>query len=69
MVKKNRLNKIGDILRNLKYLDVASLNTADDTLFDHFKTIKSIYLWMATSISKKKIQQMHDKGMNIVDDA
>lgn len=55
MVKKNRLNKIGDILKSLKYLDIGSLNTADDSIFDHYKSIKTIYLWMSTNISRKKI--------------
>jgi hypothetical protein len=54
-VKKNRLNKIGDILKGLKYLDVGSLDRADDSLFDHFKKLKSIYLWMSIGISNKKI--------------
>lgn len=55
LVKKNRLNKIGDILKGLKYLDVGSLDRADDSLFDHFKKLKSIYLWMSIGISNKKI--------------
>lgn len=68
MVKKNRLNKIGDILKGLKYLDIGSLNTADDTMFDHFKNLKTIYLWMATNLSPKKIQELYLKGINVVDD-
>ena len=53
----------------MRYIDVGSLNTADDTIFDHFKTIKSVYAWMETGLSKRKVQEMHDKGVNIVDDA
>lgn len=56
MIKKNRLNKIGDVLKNLKYLDIGSLGRADDSVFEHFPTVKTFNLWMATDISLKKKQ-------------
>lgn len=56
MIKKNRLNKIGDTLKSIKYLDIGSLGRADNTVFDHFPTVKTFNLWMATGISQKKKQ-------------
>lgn len=56
MIKKNRLNKIGDTLKNLKYLDIGSLGRADDSCIEHFPTVRTFNLWMATGISNKKKQ-------------
>lgn len=66
LIKKNRLNKMGDVLKGLKYLDIGSVDRADDSLFDHFTSVKTFNLWMATSITQKKKQEIKDKGINII---